>query len=498
MEPRVQKTLHPTQEFGPCLREILKEKQVSASELSRMMNYKSRNSIFRILSGKGGHGARQTFCERLLQEDPLRLDDEQRKRLWQALEISRVGWKAYLDNQAMRELLMAGKPRPAQQTVRVEAAYLYPQDPDFCKATESLTRAQRVRLTILGCCDRAIVDALRERLCRMDVRCEVQIVHLIYTGPEEIVRNIAAIQPLLYCDFYSAYCIEPGTFSRERERMYRGNCIYAHVQDEHGDWYDRQLLLIDKGVFVPMNRMAAAEHNPIKVLFDQDLARMMPLKARLRRGMDVREYLAYTEDCRKLEQNRAIYTIKLDVPVSFVPADILASCVRDGLPGKEALEAAMEDMERIHRQRFENFRTKKKVNHTIFSREAMERFARTGRQSDHFFALRSYTPGERVRILQNLREQEAENPYFHVHFFADDFEPPASEMALYEGVGTLMAKPYTNYDLSGDHAETIIAQEEFCASYRAFFLHDLLERHVLSREETLAVLDELIETAKNT
>lgn len=498
MEPRVQKTLHPTQEFGPCLREILKEKQVSASELARMMNYKSRNSIFRILSGKGGHGARQTFCERLLQEDPLRLDDEERKRLWQALEISRVGWKAYLDNQAMRELLMAGKPRPAQQTVRVEAAYLYPQDPDFCKATESLTRAQRVRLTILGCCDRVIFDALRERLSRMDVRCKVQIVHLIYTGPEEIDRNIAAIQPLLYCDFYSAYCIEPGTFSRERERMYRGNCIYAHVQDEHGDWYDRQLLLIDKGVFVPMNRMAAAEHNPIKVLFDQDLARMMPLKARLRRGMDVRDYLAYTEDCRKLEQNRAIYTIKLDVPVSFVPADILASCVRDGLPWKEALEAAMEDMDRIHRQRFENFRTKKKVNHTIFSREAMERFARTGRQSDHFFALRSYTPGERVRILQSLREQEAENPYFHVHFFEDDFEPPASEIALYEGVGMLMAKPYTNYDLSGDHMETIIAQEEFCASYRAFFLHDLLERHVLSREATLAVLDELIETAKNT
>lgn len=166
MEPTVQKTLHPTQEFGPCLREILKEKQVSASELARMMNYKSRNSIFRILCGKGGHGARQTFYERLMQEDPLRLSDEQRERLGQALEISRMGLKAYLDNQAMHELLMGGKPRTAQQTVRVDAAYLYPQDPDFCKATESLTRAQRVCLTILGCCDRAIFDALRERIFR--------------------------------------------------------------------------------------------------------------------------------------------------------------------------------------------------------------------------------------------------------------------------------------------------------------------------------------------
>ena len=70
-------------------------------------------------------------------------------------------------------------------------------------------------------------------------------------------------------------------------------------------------------------------------------------------------------------------------------------------------------------------------------------------------------------------------------------------MALYEGVGTLMAKPYTDYDLSGDHTETIIAQKEFCASFRTFFLHDLLERHVISRKETLAVLDELMEIAKN-
>ncbi|MGN0774439.1 MAG: hypothetical protein ACI4MP_11700 [Candidatus Ventricola sp.] len=494
MEPMAHKTMHPAQEFGPCLREILKEKKVSASELARMMNYKSRNSIFRILCGKGGHGTRQAFCARLMREDPLSLDDAQRERLERALEISRVGMKAYLDNQAMRELLMDGRTHPAQGTVRVDAADYYPQDPDFSKAVEGIDRAKKVYLTILGCCDRAIFGALRERICCVDAHCEVRIVHLLYTGPEEIVRNIAAIQPLLYCDFYNAYCMEPGIFSRERECVYRSNCIYAHVQDEHGDWYDRRLMLIDKGVFVPMRRMAAVEHDPIKALFDQDLARTPPLKTRLGMGTAVGDYLAYTEGCRRLEQNRAVYTIKLDVPVSFVHPDILAACIREDLP-QEA--SAMADLEHIHRQRFENFMTKKKVNHTIFSREAMERFARTGRQSDHFFALRSYTPGERVRILQNLREQETGNPYFHVHFFTDDFEPPASEVALYEGMGTLMAKPYTDYDLSGEHAEAIIAQEEFCARYKEFFLHDLLERHVISREETLAVLDDLIEMAKS-
>ena len=212
---------------------------------------------------------------------------------------------------------------------------------------------------------------------------------------------------------------------------------------------------------------------------------MPPLKKMFDKAMNSGGYLDFAEECRRLEQNRAIYTIKLDVPLSFVQTDIVASCIMDGFVEKETLE----DMIRVHQRRFDNYFTKKKVSHVIFSREAMERFARTGRQSDHFFALRSYTPEERVRILQNLRGQEESNPYFHVYFFEDGFQPPAAEVGLYEGVGTLMAKPYTDYNLSGEHAETIISQKEFCARYKAYFMNDLLERHVMNRRETLAGLD---------
>ena len=494
MEPMVQKKPYPLQEFGPCLKEILKEKQVSASELARMMAYKSRNSIFRILCGKGGHGARQAFYERLMQEDPLCLDDGQRERLGQALEISRVGLKNYLDSRAMHELLLNRGAEPAQKALRIDAADYYPEDPDFSGAMEAMARSQRVCLTILGCCDRAIFDALRKRICRGDVRCEVKIDHMIYTGPEEIVRNIAAIQPLLCCDFYNAYCIEPGMFSRERESIYRSNCIYAHVQDEHGDWYDRQLMLIDKGVFVPLRRMATGECNPIKTFFDRDLIRTPPLKRMPGGDAAAGNGLTRAERCRRLEKNRAVYAIRLGMPVSFVQADILAACVKDSFP--EA-ETAMQDVERMQEQRFENCFTRKKTSHTILPREAMERFARTGRLLSRFHALRSCTPGERVKILQNLRKQEERNPYFHLHFFTDDFEQPVTEMALYEGVGTLMTMPHVSDDLPGDRAETLVTHEEFCARYKAFYLNDLLKRHAMGREETMAVLDELIETAKN-
>ena len=493
MEPKTDSTAHLTLEFGPCLKKILKEKRISASELARMMNYKSRNSIFRILSGESSHSTRKAFYTRLKQEDPLSLDEKQRQRLEQALEISRIGMKDYLGNQAMRGLLTCSASKPACRTVRIETANDNPQDPGFRKAIEAAACAQRVHLTIMGCCDRAIFDALHDWLDRRDKGCEVKIVHVIYTGAEEIVRNIAAIQPLLYCDFYDAYCMEPNMVSRERECVYRCSCIYAHVQDARGDWYDRQLLLIDRGEFVPMCRIPTGDNSPIRTCFEQDLKRMPPLKKMFDKAMNDSGYLDFAKECCRLEQNRAIYMIKLDVPLSFVQPDIVASCVMDGMIEKKT----MEDMIRVHQRRFDNYFTKKKVSHVIFSREAMERFARTGRQSDHFFALRSYTPEERVRILRNLREHEERNPNFHVHFFEEGYQPPSAEVGLYEGVGTLMAKPYTDYTLTGEHAETIITQKEFCARYKAYFMNDLLERHVMNRKETLAVLDELIETAGN-
>ena len=259
MEPKTDNTTRLTLEFGPCLKEILKDKRVSASELARMMNYKSRNSIFRILSGESSHGARRVFFARLTQEDPLSLDEKQRQRLEQALEISRIGLKDYLGNQAMRELLTGGAVGPEHRTVRIEAANDDPQDPDFSKAIEAAACAKKMHLIIMGCCDRAIFDALHDWIDRRDKGCEVKVVHMIYTGPEEIVRNIASIQPLLYCDFYEAYCMEPGIVSRERECVYRCSYIYALVQDARGEWYERLLLLVDRGVFVPMYRMTGAK-----------------------------------------------------------------------------------------------------------------------------------------------------------------------------------------------------------------------------------------------
>ena len=495
---RADTIMEPVQAFGTCLKELLESRRISGSELARMMAYKSRNSIFRILDEECGQSSRQSFFDRLLDEDPLNLDKQERLMLAQAMEVSRVGKPVFLSNHAMREMLMNHDNHERAKAIRVDAFNL-PDDPRFERALDEMAHCKTAYVTITGCCDRAVFDALRKQIYKTDVTCEVRMAHIIYTGEEEIVRNISAIQPLLYCDCYRAYCLEPGAFSREREAMYRQNCIYMLMLDENGSWYRQTLMQVDKGVFIPLTRIKSKKNDPMSRYFAEDIRRMPMLKAEMPGSGSVESYLEYIRSCRKLEQGRTIYTIKLDPSLNCIHPDILLPCVKDEfwqMAGDQGETIKMEFV-RTHLERFENVFSKKKESHIIFSIEAMQRFAQTGRLSDHFFALRDFLPQERVKILVNLRDQAKKNPGFHMYFFKESFEPPQTEIGLYEGVGTMMTKPYTDYDLSGDHTETIITKKEFCERYKEFYVNDLLKRHVISSEETMALINQLIELAEN-
>lgn len=494
---RAEQIIEPVQAFGTCLKGLLEKRKISASELARMMAYKSRNSIFRMLDESSGHSARQAFFDRLTGEDPLDLEEGERAALAQALEVSRVGEHTFLSNCAMRELMMHSGMETPGPKVYIDTLD-QSDDPGFHRALEEMARGRKAYITITGCCDRAVFEAIRERIYKTDVTCEVRVKHLIYAGAEEIVRNISAIQPLLYCDFYTAYCVEPVVFSRERETLYRQNCVHVQSMDAQGNWQRQTLVLVEKGVFIPMEKVCNAAEDRFMRYFAQDLEKMPLLKAELPASRQVESYLRYTEDCRRLETCRAVYTIKPDISLSCIHPDILLPCVKEEfwqMAGEKA-EEMKQALCRTHLARWENFFGRHKVNCMIFSREAMEKFARTGRQSDHFFAVRTYTPQERAAILAGIKRQMQENPGFRVAFFKESFQPPMTEIGLYEGAGTLMTKPQTHYDLSGDHAEALVTQKEFCERYKEFYLRDLLERHVISREETMALMDNLIDMAK--
>ena len=117
---------------------------------------------------------------------------------------------------------------------------------------------------------------------------------------------------------------------------------------------------------------------------------------------------------------------------------------------------------------------------------------RTGVQSDHFFLQRAYTVEERRAIIGDLRQTMLENPYFNVHFLKKDMPELYYEMTCYEGKGVLLLDAFTGYALHDDHSEALITLPAFMQRFRSFFHDELLQKHVMSRTETLAVLEQLM------
>ena len=95
----------PLAGFGTYLSRVLRENGLSASEAARRMGYKSRNSMFRLLDGKGSVAAMRTCCRKLQGCPELGVTQEQLERLGVALEVSRLGRESYLSNRALRDML---------------------------------------------------------------------------------------------------------------------------------------------------------------------------------------------------------------------------------------------------------------------------------------------------------------------------------------------------------------------------------------------------------
>ena len=145
----------PETDFAQSLKELLAEKRVSASELARMMQYKSRNSIFRILDGEGAHGARLAFFARLKEENPLGLTEAEFERLTEALEISRVGVQVYRSNAAMRELMTVRHARREQVRVVMR------DGGDAQRALTGMSAAKQMEIVMIG---KGFAKALRGAL----------------------------------------------------------------------------------------------------------------------------------------------------------------------------------------------------------------------------------------------------------------------------------------------------------------------------------------------
>ena len=171
-------TVQPLLTFGQCLKNILGARKLSASALSRMMEQKSRNSMFRILDDTGGPAVQAAFFESLKASDCLHLTEQEERELERALEVSRFGVAGYMTNQAMHRLLGdVDLQAAADDSLRVDRS----RDGSVTTLRESMERLaaeqKRVHFVITGCCYRRVLERIAAAFAGS--ACEMSIEHYL-------------------------------------------------------------------------------------------------------------------------------------------------------------------------------------------------------------------------------------------------------------------------------------------------------------------------------
>lgn len=489
------------QTFGACLREILRVHGVSASALSVQLGFSSRNSLFRILNDETGYEKQRSLLKQLTEGNSLSLSPAEQERLRECLEVSHLGPERYLCSRAMDRLLLRAPFEARDITAVVHLSDGTANRLPLGELLTQLLAAQRVELVLCNFGFGAFFETLSEALHTQNAVERVTIRHYFDATDSRLIRMIAAIRPVLHLPCYHAHILSEAAPDEVRS-LYAAHTLCARASTADGmRCYCFTLTGHDRmdGVICD----DAAQDRRFSLVMDMLCAHdldMLPVKSAFSDALGPNDYLQYTDQYRRLEAGCRLYTLKRDVPINFIHPNILLGSVLDGFreagfSTTEELGYLVSQFADVHLKRWNNFFESHKITHTIFTYEAMRRFAQTGLQSDHFFAMRAYTPAERVAILTHLKEQNAVNPYFNIYFFKPNHPSPPEELSLYEGKGVLLTKPDTDYRLDGGHSETLICQAAFCRQFKEHFLQKLLAEDVASAQETQRLMEELIEIA---
>lgn len=479
--------------FGACLQRLLTAEGMSASEAARLVGFRSRNSIFRILSGDTSSDVDARFLSTFRKA----LDGSWPKAHWDALEqalrIKRVGLEKFRSNQSFwRAMFECSEARrfEAESVAADGKTVVVPLE----KLLEEICGGRETTVVICGCINRSLATLLASLFDEAGEKGQLTVRHYIDIQGSAAVHNILAMLPLLSKVWYNARLVGEERCPEEIAAMYRTNVMNIRTVQPDGSVCNHQLVQYDSSLFLHVH--VPDEDNNLRRVLDRCRFQLELLKPMVSLKGGAADFVQYTAQYGQLEQAGMILSIKPDVHFNLIPTDMLYQAMLEGFElnglasGDDLLEL-MTTLQGIHDERCRNMWEKRRPTHIVYSLPAMERFMQTGVQTDHFFVQRAYTPDERRRIIERLLLQMRMNPFFNVHFLRPDLPELRHEMTFYEGKGVLLMDAYTGYDLHDDHSEALITLPQFMSSFQQFFMEELLGRMTLSRAESVAELERL-------
>lgn len=488
--------------FGTCLKSMLDSRDLSVQEAARMFGMKSSTSLARIIHDEVNFKTLERFWNQLQENETFFLSTEETQMLQRALSIQQMGLEQYLSHEAMWKLLLSGErpacPEDIELKIYGEASRL--PFSVFSQLIDFFTQCREVEIILSGCCYPRFMDLLLPLFRQNEKAPSLSLIHCLHgfqCRSHVLIKNINAILPLLSLNNYTAYIADRKNMKQETAAPYRGNEMLCTVKDSENNIRRFHGVLIEKN---KMMLIEYAEETPYKFQADQfwhHHAQLSPIKTRTSSGLHLQDYWDYTQYLMQQEDNRAIYSIKPDLPLPCIHPDLILPGLIQGLknmnlPISDERDIFIQKMYQTHLQRWKNVFEKKKITHIIFEIGAMMNFARTGVLSDHFFAMSPFSPLERRLILTHLRTQMQENPYFNIHFSSDPALPFHLEITCFDQKSMLICGSSASYDLYQGHSESNISQGDFCQVFQEFYINELLPSHVHPPRASLTIMDQLI------
>ena len=488
-------------DFSGYLKHLLEDEwHMKVAVLAKKLKQSSKTTIYRILQGTARPETEAEFLERMKACEELPLSEEQLKGLNEALEVSRVGVEQYMKNCAIASLVT--EPQPDGGPVHIDF-FLTDGGVMQCDmasmADHLLEHGGTLHIWATGYINPCMMVRLHQDVIeRYPGRVTVE--HYLCCSGTSTIHAMASVMPVLYDKDYRMYIVSTGSISVELASFYRTSSAVLEVEEERGNHY-YSMFITDR------NKASLVEYASVHTfqsrlsVFKSAQSLFRPVKIDQPLTGESDDYLHYTEWYCEMEKDAPAYIVRADVPIMFIHPDILVPACTDGFQSagfcpEEKLTEEVQRYYGVQLARWENFFAGNKLTHVIFSWKPMVHFARTGATSDQFFAIRPFTPLERLAILENLRAQLDIRNRFFIYFLKPSEPPIRDEISFYEGKGVYFCQGSTDYNLSR-HSEALIVEEEFCSCYREYFLGQLLRKHVTSSEMTRQLMNDLISIVRS-
>lgn len=472
-------------EMRQYITKFMEDRNLSMTRLSELLGYRSKTSLARLM--EDGSREKSLLQFESAMKSAFDLTDNERAGLQRAVQIAIRGRTAYLAEEEMWQFLRGGAGNDGGELTIME--YATGQRIDLLERYASM---KDVRILLLNCHSVAVFSILRRLLALEHVSVE----HYIRSDGNA-AKTICAVNSLIsvfYKRRYSAYtCVNnPYDDATAPQGVMKADMMAVSCTLTDGGTRE------DVIVFNGHTEGSLLTHGGLQGMLADALGlkreKYAPLKRTYFHCSAFENYIQFSHDYAELERNRAIWKIKPDIGVDWIPVQILAQALMEGpAPEGELDEAVVQALYEIYDRRYQNTISKRKPAHTIMKRGAMRRFALTGRTSDHFWAMRPYTPPERAAILTDILHHQQHNPFFHIYFLKDDCTLRDAEITLYDGLGILMTESDTDYNLAAGHSEVMLAHPELMELFKEFFIKGLVKQHTLPEEESCRFLCELIE-----